>query len=223
VSGQFAGFGTVRFRTKPKLTAAGVAGGLVFAALAVKLGGLPNRLLEVALIGAVLIPVALAAPVRRRFRGLDRFRQTLLGGMVALALLGQLTLNTRSFPFIAWNMYASSTPVVGGTVPAYEFDAVLRSGRRVALVPGRYLAPESSDRMSEALRRQVERLKPTGRDPRAAPARAEHAAALSAIARLYDEEHRADPVASVLVLERRVSVSSGDESAPRVLWRVATR
>jgi hypothetical protein len=200
-----------------------VVAGVVFIALATKLAGLPGRLLEATLIVAVLTPVVLAPPVQERFRALDRPRQAILGGMLALALLGQLELGGRSFPFIAWDMYASSAPVEGGAVVAYEYDAVLRSGRHVPLVPGRHLAPESADRISEALRRQVERLKQAGGDPRAAPARAEQALALGALARLYDTDHRSDPVASVLVLERRVSISSGDESAPRVLWRVTPR
>lgn len=201
---------------------AGVCG-VVLVSMAVKIGGLPGRLLEATLIAAVLIPVWQHPAVQSRIRGLARPRLASVAAMFAFALLGQLALGTRLFPFINWNMYASSARFNGATVPAYEFDAVLRGGRRVALVPGRVLAIGSGDRISETLRRQVDRLRLASHGPRAEPLRGEHAATLGAIAHLYEEQHAGDRVVSVLVLERRVSVSSGEQSDPRVLWRISPR
>jgi hypothetical protein len=176
-----------------------------------------SALAEAALIAAVLAPVALSRSVRRTFLAIDRPRQAALAAMVALTLAGQLVLSTRSFPFVDWRMYGS---VAEGDAVAYEYDAVLRSGRTIALVPGRYLAPESADRMMEALRRQVERL----RAAPAAPAdRREHEQTLAALAGMHDDEHPGDPVAAVLVTHRTVASSSGERSDPGHLWTVRLR
>jgi hypothetical protein len=129
-----------------------------------------------------------------------------LAAMVALALAGQLALDTRSFPFTDWHMYAS---LPKGDPTVYEYDAVLRSGRRVALVPGHFLAPESADRLMEALRRQVA----AGRPP----------AALGALAGIYDERHRDDPVEAVLASERTIAIRDGVSGPSRLLWRVPVR
>jgi hypothetical protein len=173
--------------------------------------------LEGALIAAVLTPVALSAPLRRTFAALGRRMRIALAAMVVLTLAGQLALHTRSFPFVNWYMYAT---VPHGDPDVYEYDAVLVSGRRVPLVPGRFLAPESADRLMEALRRQVQRLRA---DPGAAAARREHEHTLAAVAGLYDHEHPHDRVASVLVTRRSISVRTGLESAPTQLWAVRVR
>jgi len=202
------------------VTAARGVAGLVLLTVAARLVGLPWRLLEGMLITAVIGWVAWAAPVRQLLRGLGRARMAALGGMLTVALLGQLGLGDRSFPFIAWRMYGIPPKVTGGSVSNFEYDLALQSSRRVALVPGHYLAAESADRFTEALRRQVERLKRAGGDPRATAWRAEQAATLGALTRRYDERHPSDRVARVLVLERRVTPSSGARSAPMVLWEV---
>ncbi len=166
------------------------------------------------MIAAVLAPVALNRPVRRTLAALDRPRRIALAAMVLLGLAGQLALGTRAFPFVNWHMYAT-TP--DGDPTVYEYDAVLRSGRTVPLVPGRFLGPESADRLMEALRRQVVRLRVAGPDE---ALRTEHERALAAVARLYDRAHPADPVAAVRVSERTIALRSGAQSAPRVLWTV---
>ena len=149
--------------------------------------------LEAALIAAVLTPVAMHAPLRRALRPM----RVPLGVMLALALAGQLALSTRTFPFTDWRMYSS---LPSGDPTVYEYDAELRSGRRVPLVPGRYLGPESADRLMEALRRR--------RDP----------AALRALAKLSGE-----PVAAVLVSERTISIKTGRKGPARVVQRVDVR
>lgn len=168
------------------------------------------RLLEAVLIGAVLVPVLFAAPVRPAFRGLRRPLRALLAGMIALTVLGQLILDENAFPFVAWRMYASGTRVVRGTVPADEFAFVLRAGQRVPLVPEQFFGPQSADRMTSLLLGQAE--KPATRP--------QEAAMLAAIARLYNRDHPTDPATGVVVLERRVAVSSGRQTPPRILWRV---
>jgi hypothetical protein len=174
-------------------------------------------LLEAALIAAVLTPVALSRPVRRTFLALDRLKQVALAAMLVLTLAGQLVLHTRSFPFVNWHMY-STTPE--GDAVSYEYDGLLQSGRTVPLIPGRFLAPESADRMVEALHRQVERLR---HDPQAAAARREHELTLRAIAGLHDDDHPDDPVVTVRVAGRTTSIRSGAESAPTELWAVPVR
>lgn len=153
-------------------------------------------------------------PVRAVFGALDRPRLAALGGMLALSLLAQLALGTRTFPFVNWHMYAS---LPHGDPTVYRYDAQLRSGRTVPLVPGRFLGPESADRLMEALRRQVEGVRRPGADP---AARDEHEQAVAAVARLYDEAHPGDPVAAVLVSAQTIALRSGRSGAPRVLWRV---
>lgn len=130
--------------------------------------------------------------------------------MIALTVLGQLILDKEAFPFVAWRMYASGTPVVRGTVPADEFAFVLRTGQRVPLVPEHFFGPQSADRMTSRLLRQTS--KPA--------ARPQEAAMLASIAGLYNRDHQTDPATSVLVLERRVSVSSGRQTGERILWRL---
>lgn len=176
---------------------------------------------EAALIAAVLAPVAFHPAVRRTFGALDRRRLAALAAMFALALAGQLVLDTRSFPFVNWHMYA--TIARGSEVTMYEYDAVLRSGARIPLVPGRFLGPESADRLMEELRRQVERLKVLGDGPQAVVARDVHEQTLRAVAERHDAEHPDDPVATVLVSQRTVAVGSGEKGPPRVLWTVWPR
>ena len=157
-------------------------------------------MVEAVLIAAVLAPVAwaLRGPALR----LGMWRRVALGSMLVLALAGQLVLSTRSFPFVDWRMYASrplGDPVV------YEYDALLRGGGRDALVPGRYMGPESADRFMEALRRQV-----------VAGDRVQNAAALRVLAGMY----RGGVVDSVVVYARRVSIADGRRGPRRELWRV---
>jgi hypothetical protein len=199
-----------------------VVAGLLVVVLAARLAGVPSRFVEGGLIGAVLLALALTPAVQRAVHAIDRPRRRLLAAMLALALAGQLALGTRLFPFIAWDMYAGGEPVRAGHVTTNQFDAVLRSGRRVPLDPAQFLGPESADRVSERLRRQTVALT-ARRGPAAQRLRSEQSAALRALARLYDAEHPSDPVTSVRVVERWVSVRSGEQSAPRVLWRVALR
>jgi hypothetical protein len=162
---------------------------------------------EAALIAAVLAPLALHPGIRLTLSALGRPARLALAAMLALALAGQLALGARSFPFTSWHMYAS---LPHGDATVYEYDAVLRGGRRVPLVPGRFLGPESADRLMEALRRQVERGGPS----------MEHERALAALAGLYDARHPGDRVEAVLVSERTIAIGSGAEGAPRLLWRV---
>jgi hypothetical protein len=176
--------------------------------------------LEGALIAAVLVPVALHPAVRRTFRGLARPRLAALGAMLILTLAGQLALDARSFPFVGWHMYAT---IRHGDVTVYEYDAVLRSGASVAVVPGRFLGPESADRLMEALRRQVERVRALGEGPRAGAAWREHEQTLRALAGRYDREHPEDPVASVLVSQRTVTIRSGKKLPRQLLWTVELR
>lgn len=167
---------------------------------------------EAALIAALVAPVAMTAAVRRTLPAAGRARLLVLGAMLALALAGQLALGARSFPFVEWRMYGAP---VKGDATVYEYDAVVRSGRRVALVPGDFLAPESADRLMEALRRQVEALK-RGRGDRAV-----HERALGAVTALHDEEHPDDPVEAIVVTQRIIHVPSGERGGPPiVLWRI---
>jgi hypothetical protein len=175
---------------------------------------------EGALIAAVLAPVALHPTVRRTFGGLRRAQRVALGAMLLLTLAGQLALDGRSFPFVSWQMYAT---VRHGDVTVYEYDAVLRSGARVALVPGRFLGPESADRLMEALRRQVERVRAGGEGPPADTAWREHEQTLQALAGRYDREHPDNPVARVLVSHRTVTIRSGTRLPAHVLWTVTAR
>jgi hypothetical protein len=156
--------------------------------------------IEGVLIAVALAPVAWA--VRGRVMRLALWRRVVLGGMLVLALAGQLVLSTRSFPFVDWRMYAS---LPHGDPTVFEYDALLRGGGRDALVPGRYMGPESADRFMEALRRQV-----------IAGDREENAAALRVLAGMYPG-HK---VSEVVVYARRVSIASGAEGPRRELWRV---
>jgi hypothetical protein len=168
-------------------------------------------LLEAALIAAVVTPVAVSRRLREVVARIDRPRQAALAAMIVLTLASQLALHTRSFPFTNWHMYAEGR---SGDPTVYGYDAELRSGRRVPLVPSRFLGPESADRMMEALRRGVERAKAEPSE------RTRLAGVLAAVASLYDDDHPQDPVATVHVSEHTVSIDSGDESPPRPLWAV---
>jgi hypothetical protein len=166
----------------------------------------------------VLAPVAAHPAVRRSFVGLDRPRRTAFALMVGSALAGQFALGSRSFPFVNWDMY--TTPV-GGDPVVFEYDAVLRGGATIPLVPSRFLGPQSAGRLMEALRRQVSRLQELGEDAHGADGlRREHELALHAIAGRYNREHARDPVVAVLVSERTVSIRSGQKSPSRPLWEV---
>jgi hypothetical protein len=176
--------------------------------------------LEAALVAAVLTPVALHPAVRRTFRAPRRPQRIALGSMLALALAGQFALDSRSFPFVSWHMYSNARQ---GDVTVYEYDALLRGGARVALVPGRFLGPESADRLMEALRRQVERVRASGAGPRAGAAWREHERTLRALAGRYDREHPDDPVARVLVSQRTVTIRSGTRLPTRLMWTVTAR
>lgn len=133
---------------------------------AVRLAG-SDRAREGVLVGAVLAPVALHPAVRRTFVTLDRPRRTVLAVMMGSALAGQFALGSRSFPFVNWEMY--TTPV-GGDPVVFEYDAVLRGGATIALVPSRFLGPQSAGRLMEALRRQICRLQALGDDVCGGPA-----------------------------------------------------
>jgi hypothetical protein len=176
--------------------------------------------LEGALVAAVLTPIALHPAVRRTFGALRRPQRIALGAMLVLALAGQLLLDSRSFPFVSWHMYAD---VRHGDVTVYEYDAVLRSGARAALVPGRFLGPESADRLMEALRRQVERVRASGAGPRESAAWREHEQTLRALAGRYDRAHGHDPVERVLVSQRTVTIRSGTRLPSHALWTVSPR
>ena len=177
-----------------------------------------RRAREGVLVGAVLAPVAAHPAVRRSFGGLDRGRRAALTIMVGSTLAGQFALGSRSFPFVNWEMYTS--PVAGDPV-VFEYDAVLRSGATIPLVPSRFLGPQSAGRLMEALRRQVLRLQALGDNGHQANGlRREHELALHAIADRYTRRHVRDPVVTVLVSERTVSIRSGAKSQPRRLWAV---
>ena len=161
-------------------------------------------MLEAALIAAVLAPVALHPGIRRALGGLGLPLRVAVGAMVALTLAGQLVLDTRSFPFTNWHMYAT---LPHGDPSVYEYDAELRSGRRVPLVPGRFLGPESADRMMEALRRQVIAGAPAG--------------ALTVLAGMYSSRHPGDPVTAVVVSERTIAIRDGAKGPAHEVTRVA--
>jgi hypothetical protein len=166
----------------------------------------------------VVAPVAVDSAVRRTFARLDRPRRTALGMMVASTFAGQFALGSRSFPFVNWDMY---TIPVGGDPVVFEYDAILRGGATIPLLPSRFLGPQSAGRLMEALRRQVCRLQALDEDDhRADGMRREHELALSAIAGRYNRQHLVDPVVAVLVSERTVSLRSGEKSPPRPLWTV---
>jgi hypothetical protein len=177
-----------------------------------------GRAREGVLVGAVLAPVALHPAVRRTFVALDRPRRTALAMMVGSALAGQFAVGSRSFPFVNWEMY--TTPV-GGDPVVFEYAAVLRGGATIPLVLSQFLGPRSAGRLMEALRRQVCRLQAVGDNvPEAAGLRREHELALRAIAARCNTEHLRDPVVTVLVSERTVSIRSGEKSRSRRLWAV---
>jgi hypothetical protein len=166
----------------------------------------------------VLAPVAAHPAVRRTFMGLDPTRRTALAMMVGGTLVGQFALGSRSFPFVNWDMY--TTPV-GGDPVVFEYDAVLRSGATIPLAPSRLLGPQSAARLMEALRRQVDRLQALGEGGAgAAQLRREHELALRAIAGRYNGTRGQDPVVTVVVSERTVSILTGETSASRRLWAV---
>ena len=157
-------------------------------------------LLEVILVAAVLVPVACTRAVRGYVRALLLWQRVLLGAMLVLALAAQFGLEARTFPFVDWRMYSS---LPHGDPVVYEYDVLLRGGGRDALVPGRYLGPESADRLMEGLRRHVD--DPAVRDP-----------ALVALARLYRGRH----VDAVVVSARRVRIADGSRGAAREIARV---
>ncbi|MDA0163882.1 hypothetical protein OM076_26665 [Solirubrobacter ginsenosidimutans] len=158
--------------------------------------------IEAALVAAVLVPVAASARVRAGAVALGRPRQVVLGSMLVLALAAQFGLSSRAFPFVDWRMY-SSLPHGDPVVLAYDVE--LRGGGRDALVPGRFLGPESADRFVERLRREV-----VGGDP---------SGSLRVLAGLY-EAGTGRRVAAVVVSERRVSIGSGRAGAARERLRV---
>jgi hypothetical protein len=173
---------------------------------------------EAILVGAVLAPVAADPTIRRTFRSLDRPSRAALGLMVGSALAGHFVLGQRSFPFVNWDMY--TTPV-GGDPVLFEYDAVLRGGTTIPLAIGRLLGRQSAARLTEALRRQVCGLQTVGEHPaREAGLRREHESALRAIAGRYNRDHAQDPVVTVVVSERTISIRSGAKSRSRTLWAV---
>jgi hypothetical protein len=155
-------------------------------------------LLEAALVGAVLVPVARSARVRTAWGALGRARQVALGSMLVCALAAQFALGTRLFPFVDWRMYSA---VPSGDPVVLQYDVVLDGGRRDALVPGRYLGPESADRLMEGLRRA---------------SRPVASRALVVLARMYEGGR----VRWVVVSARRVRIADGSSGPARELWRV---
>lgn len=160
-------------------------------------------LIEAALVAAVLVPVARSARVRGVVASLGRWRQVVLGAMLAAALAAQLALGTRLFPLVDWKMY-SSLPEGDPVVFSYDVE-LAGGGGRDALVPGRFMRPESADRLMERLRRDV-----TAGDP---------APALRALAELYESGtgHR---VAAVVVSESTIAIASGERTPARERLRV---
>jgi hypothetical protein len=163
----------------------------------------PAWLIEAALVGAVLGGVAYTARVRVAVAGLGRPRQVVLGALLLLALAAQFGLDSRTFPFVDWRMYSS---LPHGDPVVFSYDVELRGGGRDALVPGRFMGPESADRFVERLRREV-----SGGDP---------SRSLRVLARLY-ASGTGRRVAAVVVSERTVAIASGRSGASRERLRVA--
>lgn len=173
---------------------------------------------EALLVGAVLAPALLQPARRRAFARLDPPYRAALTLMASSALAGHFALDSRVFPFVNWYMYTA--PVSGDPV-VFEYDGLRRSGETIPLVFSRYLGTQSAGRLMEALRRQVCRLQALPDDAaEKLAARREHELALRAIAGRHNRRHPEDPVATVLVSERTISISSGNKSPSRRLWNV---
>jgi hypothetical protein len=158
---------------------------------------------EAALVFAVLIPVARAARVRAVWGGLGRVRQFVLGAMLLCALAAQFGFGSRLFPFVDWRMYSS---LPSGDPVVFVYDVELRDGRREALVPGRFMGPESADRYVERLRRDVLDGHAEG--------------ALRVLARMYSRR-TGRAVRFVVVSSQRVYVDGGRRGPLRERLRVA--
>lgn len=177
-----------------------------------------TRTREALLVAAVLAPVVLDPARRRLFARLEPSYRAALTLMVGSALAGHFGLGSRGFPFVDWYMYTA--PVAGDPV-IFEYDAVLRSGVTIPLVFSRYLGTQSAGRLMEALRRQVCRLQALPDDAaETAAVRREHELALRTIAGRHNRRQPDDPVVTVVVSERTISIHSGEKSPSRRLSEV---
>jgi hypothetical protein len=170
------------------------------------------------LVAAVVAPVALDPVRRRTFGGLEQPYRAALTALIGSALTGHFALSSWTFPFVNWYMYTA--PVEGDPV-VFEYDAVLAGGATIPLVFSRFLGTQSAGRLMEALRRQVCHLQALPEGAEKAAARREHELALRAIAARHNRRQPRDPVVTVVVSERTISIRSGEKSRPRTLWEVA--
>jgi hypothetical protein len=177
-----------------------------------------RRVGEALLVAAVMAPVALDPARRRLYSQLGLPYRGAVAAMVGASLAGHLVLSSRAFPFVDWSMY---TKTISGDPVVIEYEAILASGRTVRLAFRRFLGTQSAGRLMEALRRQVLRIQSRPENsPERHAALQEHKLALRAIARRYGQRHPQDPVVSVLVFERTISIRDGGRSPASLLWEV---
>ena len=196
----------------------GISLGFAIAAVAARRFELPPALVEGLLILGVLSYVAFYPPLLRLLRRGTAYHRLLAGSFVTLVLVGDLVLNTASFPFVVWHMY--------GTIPrgdpfVYELIGEARSGERVVLSPSGVLSDALGDALVSRLYVQIGllRLNQDGQD--AIDVRREHQATLVALGHAYNRSATQDPLVRILVSTRTIPLGSTAPTAPaEVLWTV---
>jgi len=130
---------------------------------------------------------------------LDRFSEKALGvpvvrftfALLFLLALGQLIKQKQTYPFLAFTMYGNA---VAGDVTYYEYEAILRSGRRERFRPSNLQPALGSARIVRGLARRLDESVVDGQLDPTRPAHALFESTLRALAGLYNEDFPADPL-----------------------------
>jgi hypothetical protein len=165
-----------------------------------RLGG-DARLVVAFLIEAPLVAAGLWWSCRLtldRFPGWARSARGVCCTVVLLSLfaLGQLIKQKQTYPFLAFTMYGTAG---AGDVTYFEYEAILRSGRRERFRPSRLQPALGSARVVRGLARRLEESLVNGRVNPDRPSYALFESALRALAGLYNEDYPADPLERVEV------------------------
>lgn len=174
---------------------------------------------EISVFLAMGLLVSRHAAVRTTLASLDPGRRALVVLLPALLVAGHVAnLGDRPYPFVSWELYATSLP----SNPAYhEYTATLASGRVVPL-PVRDLFPTLAGRMAVFLDGAAWRALHAGSGPSQALAAAHVDALLRALAREHERRHGLGPIRAVDVWHRTIPTAryqGRDSIARRHDWR----
>ena len=164
-------------------------------------------LVEVALIAAIVVPVACSPPVRAFVGALPRTARLGLILFFGLVVYGHLADSPyRTFPFVVWWMYGvEKSPHV---VQYERYTGLTSMGREELLDPQRLFPSLGQNRISVALREALHHVDGGSRDRERAQA------FLLSLGRAHNRANSAEPLRTVIATECRVPIEDWDPGAP---------